>query len=99
MLKEDQISDEANSKPKTSSAEIEVLECEDLSEGLQSVEIKRRVVKPRRMMELVGGKLCVRDVGEGRRLEGCVKTSEDLEEKKKEERKKRRKKEEELKKA
>ena len=55
-----------------SSAEIEVLECKDLSESMHSVEIKIRVVKPRRMMELVGGKLCVRDVGEDR-LEGVSK--------------------------
>ena len=34
-------------------------------------------------MELVGGKLCLRDVGESRKLEGGVKSSEDnLEEKK-----------------
>ena len=84
--------DEANIKPDKSSAEIEVLECEDLSEGMQSVDIKRRLVKPRRMMELVEGKLCVRDVGEDRRLEGDVKRY-----RRKEKRKKRRKKAEELK--
>ena len=57
---------------------------------MQSVKIKGRVLKPRRMMELVEGKLCVRDVVEDRRLEGDVKTWEDVEEKKrgrKEERK------------
>ena len=66
---------------------------------MQSVEINRRVVKPRRLMELVGGKLRVRDVGEDRKLESGVKNSEeDLEEnKRKEKGRKRRKKAEELK--
>ena len=68
------------------------MECEELSEGMQSVKIKGRVLKPRRMMELVGGKLCVRDVGEDRRLEGGVKKK--VQKKgRKEEKKKRRKKE------